>query len=50
VTLHVSDTLANTVPLVLGDRGEDREDQLADAVAGDIAAEVDLMTPLAISP
>jgi len=39
--LHVSDALADTIALVLRDSTQDREHQLADAVAADIAAEID---------
>src|SRR6516164_2667539 len=39
--LRVSDALADTIALVLRDSAQDREHQLADAVAANIAAEID---------
>jgi len=41
VALHVPNALADPIALVLGDGRQDRENQLADAVAGDVAAQVD---------
>src|SRR5579885_687217 len=41
VLLHLADALADAVPLVLGDGGEDREHELADAVVRHVAAEID---------
>src|SRR6266853_5707189 len=40
MALSVAHTLANAVPLILGHCGQDCEHQLADAVAGDVAAEI----------
>jgi hypothetical protein len=40
VPLDLSDTFADAVAFGLGDRGQDGEDQLADAVAGHIPAQV----------
>ena len=41
MALCVANALADAVTLVLGDSAQDREHQLADAIAADIAAEVD---------
>jgi hypothetical protein len=39
--LDIADALADPIAFRFGDRGKDREHQLRDAVAGDVAAEVD---------
>jgi hypothetical protein len=41
MTLRVPDALADTIALVLRDSTQDREHQLVDAVAADIATEID---------
>jgi hypothetical protein len=41
VPLRVEDALADAVALVLGNGAQDCENQLADAVAADIATEID---------
>jgi hypothetical protein len=41
MSLYLPDALADAVALILGDRGQDREHELADAVAAHVTAKID---------